>query len=130
MLVVLWKYSGLYLILSNNIKSPSNKKDKFINPKTQKKYISSKKYMLAINENNQNQNKQYHIKRNDLYKNKLKNREKSHSKKLFKTGENFYQDNDKEKEKEKEKKEYNNDTNNIINEVNINKIITNFNIFL
>ena len=46
-------------ILSNNIKSPSNKKDKFINPKTQKKYISSKKYMLAINDNNQNSNNLY-----------------------------------------------------------------------
>ena len=46
-------------ILSNNIKSPSNKKDKFINPKTQKKYISSKKYILAINDNNQNSNNLY-----------------------------------------------------------------------
>ena len=46
-------------ILSNNIKSPSNKKDKFINPKTQKKYISSKKYILPINDNNQNSNNLY-----------------------------------------------------------------------
>ena len=46
-------------ILSNNIKSPSNKKDKFINPKTQKKYISSKKYILPINDNNPNSNNLY-----------------------------------------------------------------------
>ena len=69
--------------------------------------------------NNQSQNhtqiKQHHIKRNDLNKNKIKIKEKkTESKKLFKTGDNFYQEN--QKEKVKDKKEYND-----INEVNIDK---------
>ena len=123
----------LYKVTNNKKKEKEKEKEKemtTVNTAQKQKYYNQtfnrqNKHKAKQNDinQNQNQNKQHHIKRNDLYKNKLKIREKSQSKKLFKTGENFYQDNEKEKEKEKEKKEYNNNNNNSNNELNINKNI-------
>ena len=130
--------SGLTTINQNRkviYKMPLNKKKENSNLNTaqKSKYHNQainrpNKYKISQNNNNNNQsnnnqNKNYIKRNNDLYKNKqMKNKQIiSQSKKLFKTGDNFYPLQKTEKEKDKNK--FNNNDEGINININPNESI-------